>query len=66
MPMTDYGGGTATIHQFPVGGRSGLARREAEKQAVEAALRAPRVDFGSWYHQEAVEAATTVKPGSKS
>ena len=46
---------TATIYQFPVGGRAGLSRfgnsglSELERQARE-----PHVDFGSWYHDEAI------------
>ncbi len=47
---------TATIVQFPVGGRAGLARRDDFKRAA-----SPRVaDIaygGSWYHDEAVREA---------
>ncbi len=47
---------TATIYQFPVGGRAGLAgRRIAFEQP------APRVNevvnSGSWYHEEAIREA---------
>lgn len=47
---------TATIYQFPVGGRAGLAgHREAVHQA--AAPADAIVCGGSWYHEEAIRDA---------
>jgi hypothetical protein len=49
---------TATIYQFPVGGRAGLARRSPEAARF---ADLPTVSYGSgWYHDEAIrEAAET-------
>jgi len=45
---------TATIYQFPVGGRAGLAKRPAF--AAPEAL--PTISYGgSWYHDEAIREA---------
>ncbi|RYX97522.1 MAG: DUF2735 domain-containing protein [Bradyrhizobiaceae bacterium] len=45
---------TATIHQFPVGGRAALERRAGELKVPDF----PAVDFGSgWYHDDAIEQA---------
>jgi len=52
---------TAKVYQFPVGGRAG---REAASKRTEdhaAAAPYPRVDFGSWYHDAAIEAERTQK-----
>jgi hypothetical protein len=52
--------GSATIYQFPVGGRAG---REAANRTPELAL--PTVTFGSgWYHDDAIdeEAARNHRP----
>lgn len=46
---------TATIYQFPVGGRTGLARREAFEQTP--ARDSEVVISGSWYHEEAIREA---------
>ncbi|WP_320198335.1 DUF2735 domain-containing protein [Agrobacterium sp. rho-13.3] len=44
---------SATIYQFPVGGRSGF--KGFRKDAVQAVKSQPtHVDFDSWYHQEAI------------
>ena len=45
---------TATIYQFPVGGRAGLVgHRKAVDQTA-----APAIVFGgSWYHEEAIRDA---------
>ena len=44
---------TATIYQFPAGGRAGIARRAAFD-----APDAPAIsDCGSWYHDEAIREA---------
>ena len=45
---------TATIYQFPVGGRAGLTRRVAYEKPD--AL--PTISYGgSWYHDEAIREA---------
>ena len=47
---------SATIYQFPVGGRAGLAgRREAVDRS--AAPVSEIVFGGSWYHEEAIRDA---------
>ncbi|MEJ8309127.1 DUF2735 domain-containing protein [Agrobacterium larrymoorei] len=45
---------SAKIYQFPIGGRAGHrgVRKEASIHSVQSD--APRVDFDSWYHQEAI------------
>ncbi len=45
---------SAKIYQFPVGGRAGYRgfRKDASVQSTQAD--APRVDFDSWYHQDAI------------
>lgn len=45
---------SAKIYQFPVGGRAGYrgSRKDASVQSMQ--TDAPRVDFDSWYHQEAI------------
>jgi hypothetical protein len=57
--------GTATIYQFPVGGRASLGgRRYGETKSVqsEAARVSDVVCTGSWYHEEAIHDAN---PGFK-
>ena len=45
---------TATVYQFPVGGRSGLKTRPGEISSVDF-RDYPAVDFGSgWYHDDAI------------
>ncbi|NTJ43111.1 DUF2735 domain-containing protein [Agrobacterium larrymoorei] len=46
---------SAKIYQFPVGGRAGASsfRKDGNVQSIKPA--AQRVDFESWYHQEAIE-----------
>ncbi len=45
---------TATIYQFPVGGRAGLNTRPGEIKSVDF-KDYPAVDFGSgWYHDDAI------------
>jgi uncharacterized protein DUF2735 len=51
---TSLNHGSATIYQFPVGGRDAL--RGAQKPAEAASTRASEVGFGdAWYHQEAIQ-----------
>lgn len=46
---------TATIYQFPTGGRAALARRSGEFKSADLSSY-PAVDFGSgWYHDDAIE-----------
>ena len=53
--------GSATIYQFPVGGRAALAgRRYSETRLPADRLSLPvneTICSGSWYHQEAVDEA---------
>jgi hypothetical protein len=57
MMNTSLNQGTATIYQFPVGGRSALAGRRYGETATLAAT--PRVNetisSGSWYHEAAIQ-----------
>lgn len=46
---------SAKIYQFPVGGRAGSSRFRKDATVQSIAPQAPRVDFDSWYHQEAIE-----------
>jgi hypothetical protein len=54
---------SATIHQFPVGGRAALARRPGAIEAVDfRAANYPAVDFGAgWYHDDAIEEARKIE-----
>ncbi|MFF2319556.1 DUF2735 domain-containing protein [Agrobacterium sp. NPDC058088] len=46
---------TATIYQFPVGGRAGVSKfRTNGLSDLEREAREPHVDFGSWYHDDAI------------
>jgi hypothetical protein len=57
MMAKNHTGESATIIQFPAGGRSGLlAKRE-----LTAPVQRPVVDTGSWYHDEAVREAELAK-----
>jgi Protein of unknown function (DUF2735) len=52
--------GSATIYQFPARGRFAMSAQQNEANV--AALRAPKISFGSsWYHDEAIEAERTRK-----
>ena len=67
---TSLNHGSARIYQFPAGGRSGVtARRQNETQAQAdlASAIVSEVDCsGSWYHQEAINAAMQEpKPGQE-
>lgn len=51
---SDQDRATATIYQFPVGGRAALARRSGEVKPMDFSDY-PAVDFGSgWYHDDAI------------
>jgi hypothetical protein len=50
---------SATIYQFPIGGRAGVVRQRDERSTGEylASLGAcETVGGGSWYHEEAMQA----------
>ncbi|KQZ00947.1 glutamine synthetase [Pseudolabrys sp. Root1462] len=51
---------SATIYQFPVGGRAGLAPRSGLNRTLGPEILPTIVYGGSWYHDEAIrEAAET-------
>jgi hypothetical protein len=54
---TSLNHGSATIYQFPAGGRDALrSRRDAQQPAEAASTRASEIGFGdAWYHQEAIQ-----------
>jgi hypothetical protein len=54
--------GSATIYQFPVGGRDTLrSHRDAQAPAADAAY-VSEVGFGdAWYHQDAIQSERTGK-----
>jgi Protein of unknown function (DUF2735) len=58
---TSLNHGSAKIYQFPAGGRAATGTRRLEEIKTAADLASPRVSEiaygGSWYHQEAIEAA---------
>lgn len=60
--------GSATIHPFPTGGRAGLSRFGAVREAGEARVArlfppVAVVEFGSgWYHGAAIEAEAAERP----
>jgi hypothetical protein len=65
MLNTRVNEGSATIYQFPAGGRAALGgRRYGETQTAVSEFAAPATDFadcsGSWYHAAAIE---DTKPG---
>ncbi len=45
---------SAKIYQFPVGGRAGHNRFTNDTNIQTLKPQAARVDFDSWYHQEAI------------
>jgi Protein of unknown function (DUF2735) len=67
---TSLNQGSARIYQFPAGGRSALggSRQETTKSVADlASALVSEVDCsGSWYHQEAINAAMhESKPGQE-
>ena len=49
--------GSAKIYDFPARGRfAASASHDQANAAAKPAARAPAVAFGSWYHEEAIEA----------
>jgi Protein of unknown function (DUF2735) len=57
--MTFHYQGSARIYDFPLRGR--FAVSASQDAAAQTAPRAPAVAFGSWYHEEAIEAERTRK-----
>lgn len=57
---------SATIYQFPVGGRAGLAQRhgfESQRFGKDRFADMPTIAYGgSWYHDEAIREAAAEKP----
>ncbi|KQO75587.1 DUF2735 domain-containing protein [Rhizobium sp. Leaf262] len=47
---------SATIYQFPVGGRAGFKGMRKDTISKVPSVTAPKtfIDFDSWYHQEAI------------
>jgi hypothetical protein len=52
--------GTAKIYDFPLRGRFALNASHND-EAAKFATQAPAIMFGSWYHEEAIEAERTRK-----
>jgi hypothetical protein len=54
---TSLNHGSATIYQFPAGGRDALrSHRDAQKPAEAVSTRVSEIGFGdAWYHQEAIQ-----------
>jgi hypothetical protein len=62
MTTTNTSGGSARIYQFPARGRFSTSAVQNESSAAAlAALRAPTISYGGWYHDEAIEAERTRK-----
>lgn len=61
MMNNGLSGGSATIYQFPIGGRAALGGRRYGEVRLPADHLSPPVNeticSGSWYHQEAVDEA---------
>jgi len=53
--------GSARIYDFPPRGRFVVSASQDSDTAAKTAPRAPAVAFGSWYHEEAIEAERTRK-----
>jgi uncharacterized protein DUF2735 len=53
--MTTHYQGSARIYDFPPRGRFAVSAAQ-DSAAAPATPRAPAVAFGSWYHEEAIEA----------
>jgi hypothetical protein len=61
---TMFGSETATIYQFPVGGRKATRRFGAADSIIELKPQPAIItDYGAWYHDEAIR-ETEDKPKS--
>jgi hypothetical protein len=62
---TSLNHGSATIYQFPAGGRAALGGRRYEEARTAADLASSRVNeaacSGSWYHEAAIEESKPVR-----
>jgi hypothetical protein len=58
--MTAHYQGSAKIYDFPPRGRFAVGAAQSDSEA-KTAPRAAAVAFGSWYHEEAIEAERTRK-----
>jgi hypothetical protein len=57
---TNTSSGSAKIYQFPARGRFATSAVQNKLSAAAlAALRAPTISYGGWYHDEAIEAERT-------
>lgn len=52
---------SATIYQFPVGGRAGLASRPAPVSPTTQRVNETVCSSGSWYHEEAIRDAAVTR-----
>ena len=58
--MTAHYQGSAKIYDFPLRGRFAVGASHPDSDvAAKTAPRAPAISFGSWYHEEAIEAERT-------
>jgi uncharacterized protein DUF2735 len=46
---------SATIYQFPAGGRSGVEANRNQTAAADLSSRVTGGSFGSWYHEAAIQ-----------
>jgi hypothetical protein len=53
--------GSAKIYDFPLRGRFAVGASRDSTVTANTAPRAPAIAFGSWYHEEAIEAERTRK-----
>ena len=58
--MPTYLQGTAKIYDFPLRGRFAM-NASHDPETAKFATQAPAIMFGSWYHEEAIEAERTRK-----
>ncbi len=59
---TNVNGGSATIYQFPEGGRAAMSgHRAKDTTAVNFASAVGEATYGSWYHDEAIRESQQVK-----
>ena len=59
--MTSQYQGSARIYDFPLRGRFAVGASHDVVAAANTVPRAPAIAFGSWYHEEAIEAERTRK-----
>jgi hypothetical protein len=59
--MSAHYQGSARIYDFPPRGRFAVSASQDSDAAAKSMPRAPAIAFGSWYHEEAIEAERTRK-----